>query len=309
MNEAYRRLVDAFGRGWERGDPEEILSVFTADAVFLETPFSDKETGHAAIRRYWTDLPANQAEVTFRSGEIYVAGPWFATEFRCTYRRRPRVRYGRGRLDLLGDARRARRAGLGGECGGGIHVRPEAPGGPEPGRRRRTGRGATRALLRAGPPTRRPPRAGADSARRPDGAGALGRGGAIPRRAAAGNALGGRSAPARLGGPEAARAAAAPWAGARARRGAVAAAGPDDRPRDPSHRRVRVRALDRVGPAAGGRRPRADRPRAGARRVGDGARGARGARGVGVRLFQQPVSGPRPGEHQGHAEVDRAEAG
>ena len=74
MTEAYRRLVDAFGRGWERGDPEEILSVFTADAVFVETPFSDRETGHAAIRRYWTDLPANQAEVTFKSGEIYAAG-------------------------------------------------------------------------------------------------------------------------------------------------------------------------------------------------------------------------------------------
>src|SRR3989442_11223579 len=44
MDEAYRRLVDAFGRGWERGDPEEILSVFTADAVFLETPFSDKRS-------------------------------------------------------------------------------------------------------------------------------------------------------------------------------------------------------------------------------------------------------------------------
>src|SRR2546430_2145412 len=85
MNEAYRRLVDAFGRGWERGDPEEILSVFTADAVFVETPFSDRETGHAAIRRYWTDLPANQAEVTFRSGESYVPGPWFATEVRWTY--------------------------------------------------------------------------------------------------------------------------------------------------------------------------------------------------------------------------------
>jgi len=25
---------------------------------------------------------------TFKSGEVYVAGPWFATEFRCTYRRR-----------------------------------------------------------------------------------------------------------------------------------------------------------------------------------------------------------------------------
>src|SRR3989442_5684926 len=81
MNEAYRRLVDAFGRGWERGDPEEILSVFTADAVFVETPFSDRETGHASIRRYWTDLPSNQAEVTFRSWEYYAPRHSFSTEF------------------------------------------------------------------------------------------------------------------------------------------------------------------------------------------------------------------------------------
>src|SRR5436309_1195360 len=44
--------------------------------------------GVAAVRDYWKDGPANQAEVSFRSGEIYSAGPWFATEFRCTYRRR-----------------------------------------------------------------------------------------------------------------------------------------------------------------------------------------------------------------------------
>ena len=84
----YRELVDTFGAAWERGDLEAIASVFTPDAVFLETPFSDKTVGLAAIREYWRDVPANQAEVSFRSGEIYVAGPWFATEFRCTYRRR-----------------------------------------------------------------------------------------------------------------------------------------------------------------------------------------------------------------------------
>src|SRR5207302_1824139 len=33
-------------------------------------------------------VPQNQADVTFKAGEVYVAGPWFATEFRCTYRRR-----------------------------------------------------------------------------------------------------------------------------------------------------------------------------------------------------------------------------
>src|SRR3989442_12985535 len=88
MDEASRRLVDAFGRGWERGDPEEVLSVFTADAVFLEAPFSDKETGHAAARRDWTDLPANHAEATFRSGALSAAAPSFATESRSTYPRR-----------------------------------------------------------------------------------------------------------------------------------------------------------------------------------------------------------------------------
>ena len=88
MSEAYRQLIDTFGRGWERGDVETIASVFAPDAVFLETPFSAKEAGIDAIRAYWRDVPTNQAEVSFRSGEIYVAGPWFSTEFRCTSRRR-----------------------------------------------------------------------------------------------------------------------------------------------------------------------------------------------------------------------------
>jgi uncharacterized protein (TIGR02246 family) len=88
MRDAYRQLVDTFGRGWERGDVEAIASVFTPDAVFLDHPFGEKSVGIDAIRAYWGDIPRNQAEVAFKSGEIYVAGPWFATEFRCTYRRR-----------------------------------------------------------------------------------------------------------------------------------------------------------------------------------------------------------------------------
>jgi len=88
MNEAYRRLIDTFGEGWEKGDIELLCSVFTPDAVFLETPFSQKEVGIQAIRAYWQDLPLTQADVSFRSGEIFEVGPWFATEFRCTFRRR-----------------------------------------------------------------------------------------------------------------------------------------------------------------------------------------------------------------------------
>jgi len=88
MDEAYRQMVDTFGRGWERGDVDELVSVFAPDAVFLETPFSERAVGIDAIRAYWKDVPVNQAEVSFKSGEVYVAGPWFAIEFRCLYRRR-----------------------------------------------------------------------------------------------------------------------------------------------------------------------------------------------------------------------------
>lgn len=88
VSDTHRPLLEAFGRAWEQGDVEALVAVFTPDALFLESPFGTPAKGAAAIRAYWRDLPANQAEVTFRTGEIYVAGPWFATEFRCSYRRR-----------------------------------------------------------------------------------------------------------------------------------------------------------------------------------------------------------------------------
>lgn len=88
MSEGYRQLIDTFGNGWEKGDVDALAAVFTPDALFIETPFSEALTGVAAIRGYWKDVPLHQAEISFRAGEIYAAGPWFATEFRCTYRRR-----------------------------------------------------------------------------------------------------------------------------------------------------------------------------------------------------------------------------
>jgi len=88
VSDAYRTLIETFGRGWEQGDADAVASVFTPDAVCVETPFSDSLRGVEQVRGYWKDVPTHQAEISFRAGEIYVAGPWFATEFRCTFRRR-----------------------------------------------------------------------------------------------------------------------------------------------------------------------------------------------------------------------------
>ena len=82
-----RQLIDEFGKGWSRSKVDQMMAVFSPDAVFVETPFSEPLRGDA-VRAYWADVPAHQSEITFTSGEIFAAGPWFSTEFKCVFRRR-----------------------------------------------------------------------------------------------------------------------------------------------------------------------------------------------------------------------------
>lgn len=83
-----RELIDTFGRGWAKPDLEVLMSVFAPEAVYVETPFSEPLRGVSAIRRFWVEVPLHQSEITFSSGEIFAAGPWFSTEFKCVFRRR-----------------------------------------------------------------------------------------------------------------------------------------------------------------------------------------------------------------------------
>jgi ketosteroid isomerase-like protein len=84
----FRELVDTFSTGWSKAQVDTIGSVFSADAIFIETPFAEPLRGSEAIRKYWSDVPYHQAEITVSTGEIYAAGPWFATEFKVVFRRR-----------------------------------------------------------------------------------------------------------------------------------------------------------------------------------------------------------------------------
>jgi hypothetical protein len=83
-----RSLIDTFGKGWSKENIDLLMSVYSPDAVFIETPFTQPLKGQEEVRRYWLDVPYNQSEITFSSGEIFAAGPWFSTEFKCVFRRR-----------------------------------------------------------------------------------------------------------------------------------------------------------------------------------------------------------------------------
>jgi ketosteroid isomerase-like protein len=84
----YARLIAEFGLGWEKGDCDRMAGVFLEDGVYVPDPFATPLRGRDAIREYWRDIPREQAEVSFKIGEIFVVGPWFSVEFRCRFRRR-----------------------------------------------------------------------------------------------------------------------------------------------------------------------------------------------------------------------------
>jgi ketosteroid isomerase-like protein len=84
----YVALIEEFGRGWEEGDAARLSGVFAEKAAFTPDPFATPLEGRQAIAEYWKDIPYEQSEISFRFGEIHSVGPWFATEFKCTFRRR-----------------------------------------------------------------------------------------------------------------------------------------------------------------------------------------------------------------------------
>ncbi len=85
--EHYASLVQEFGSSWEKGLPGAMADVFTVDAVLVPGAFEPPVTGRSAIAQYWRDVPLEQGDISFRFGEIFVAGPWFSAEFKCTFRR------------------------------------------------------------------------------------------------------------------------------------------------------------------------------------------------------------------------------
>ncbi|MES2124338.1 MAG: nuclear transport factor 2 family protein, partial [Gemmatimonadota bacterium] len=88
MRRVARQLTDDFAAGWTRTRVDLMLAGFAEDAVLVETPFSTPLKGLEAIRAWASDIPYHQSEVTFSTGEIFLAGPWFSTEFKLVFRRR-----------------------------------------------------------------------------------------------------------------------------------------------------------------------------------------------------------------------------
>jgi len=66
MNDStFKSWLDAYGRAWETRDPAAAADLFTEDATYQETPFTEPVRGRPAIHEYWRQATQSQCDVRF----------------------------------------------------------------------------------------------------------------------------------------------------------------------------------------------------------------------------------------------------
>jgi ketosteroid isomerase-like protein len=63
-----------YARAWEEADDEAAGALFAEDATYRSDPFRAPHRGRAAIRAYWREVTASQANVAVAVGRPVVAG-------------------------------------------------------------------------------------------------------------------------------------------------------------------------------------------------------------------------------------------
>jgi uncharacterized protein (TIGR02246 family) len=80
------RWVETYGRAWETGDADLVLSLFTEDATYRSLIFDPPHHGHDGIRAYWQRVTSQQSEVRVRMGRPVADGDRVAVEWWTTMR-------------------------------------------------------------------------------------------------------------------------------------------------------------------------------------------------------------------------------
>lgn len=74
-----------YERAWESRDAQIAADLFTADARYFETPFSEPFQGHEGIAEYWRNVTADQRNVDFRFDLVAVTGATAVAQWSATF--------------------------------------------------------------------------------------------------------------------------------------------------------------------------------------------------------------------------------
>lgn len=59
--------LDGYKNAWENRDAEQAAALFTEDATYRVNPHEDPNEGRSGIREYWSNVTADQRDITFGS--------------------------------------------------------------------------------------------------------------------------------------------------------------------------------------------------------------------------------------------------
>lgn len=85
--ESFTDWLTRFCRGWEEGDTELLVAIFTHHATFWETPFGPPEAGAGAMREGWDELYQYQEERRMDAEILAIVGQTGIARWRASYRK------------------------------------------------------------------------------------------------------------------------------------------------------------------------------------------------------------------------------
>jgi uncharacterized protein (TIGR02246 family) len=78
-------LLDRYKRAWEKRDPDAAVALYREDAEMRLDPFEDALQGANAIREFWNNVAATQANVEFDAERVWVSGPTVLASWHAAY--------------------------------------------------------------------------------------------------------------------------------------------------------------------------------------------------------------------------------
>jgi ketosteroid isomerase-like protein len=78
-------LLERYKRAWERRDPDAAVALYAEDAEMRLDPFEEALHGENAIRAFWNNVAATQANVEFDAERVWVSGPTVLSSFHAAY--------------------------------------------------------------------------------------------------------------------------------------------------------------------------------------------------------------------------------
>ena len=85
----FEHWLEGYKSAWENRDPQAAADLFSTDAQYYETPFTEPFIGRAQIFNYWADVPRHQTNINFSYQILAVAEDSGIARWRADFQRLP----------------------------------------------------------------------------------------------------------------------------------------------------------------------------------------------------------------------------